>query len=291
VASADVIERHRAAGRDFEAAGVRSFVREAGEGDPVVCIHGVPASCFLWRKVLDELARRGLRGVAFDLPGLGLAERPADFDYTWTGLGRWCAAAVDALGLTRFHLAVHDIGGPVGFELAAAMPARVRSLTVLNTLVEVDGFKRPWSMEPFARRRVGEIYLRTLSKPAFRMLMGMQGIGDRSAVPNEELDAYVDLLKREDGGRAFLKIMRGFERTPAKRELYVSTLRDARYPVQVVWGADDPALRLAVHGEQARNAAGLEEVHTVPAKHFLQEDQAPAVAEHIARLSGSAAPR
>jgi len=171
------------------------------------------------------------------------------------------------------------------------MPARVRSLTVLNTLVEVDGFKRPWSMEPFARRRVGEIYLRTLSKPAFRMLMGMQGIGDRSAVPNEELDAYVDLLKREDGGRAFLKIMRGFERTPAKRELYVSTLRDARYPVQVVWGADDPALRLAVHGEQARNAAGLEEVHTVPAKHFLQEDQAPAVAEHIARLSGSAAPR
>ena len=291
MASADVIERHRAAGRDFEAAGVRSFVREAGEGDPVVCIHGVPASCFLWRKVLDELARRGLRGVAFDLPGLGLAERPADFDYTWTGLGRWCAAAVDALGLTRFHLAVHDIGGPVGFELAAAMPARVRSLTVLNTLVEVDGFKRPWSMEPFARRRVGEIYLRTLSKPAFRMLMGMQGIGDRSAVPNEELDAYVDLLKREDGGRAFLKIMRGFERTPAKRELYVSTLRDARYPVQVVWGADDPALRLAVHGEQARNAAGLEEVHTVPAKHFLQEDQAPAVAEHIARLSGSAAPR
>ena len=296
MASADVIERHRAAGRDFKAAGVRSFVREAGEGDPVVCIHGVPASCFLWRKVLDELAGRGLRGVAFDLPGLGLAERPEDFDYSWTGLGRWCAAAVDALGLTRFHLVVHDIGGPVGFELAAAMPARVRSLTVLNTLVEADSFKRPWSMEPFARRGVGEIYLRTLSKPTFRMLMGMQGIGDRSAVPNEELDAYVDLLKREDGGRAFLRIMREFELTPAKRELYVSTLRDARYPVQVVWGADDPALKLAVHGEQVRKAAGLDEIHTVPAKHFLQEDQAPAVAEHVAQMaatapSGSAAPR
>lgn len=296
MASADVIERHRAAGRDFEAAGVRSFVREAGEGDPVVCIHGVPASCFLWRKVLGELAARGLRGVAFDLPGLGLAARPEDFDYSWTGLGRWCAAAVDALGLERFHLVVHDIGGPVGFELAAAMPERVRSLTVLNTLVEVDTFKRPWSMEPFARRGVGEVYLRTLSKPAFRMLMGMQGIGDRSAVPNEELDAYVDLLRREDGGRAFLRIMRGFERTRAKRELYVGALRDAPYPVQVVWGADDPALKLAVHGEQARKAAGLDEIRTVPAKHFLQEDQAPAVAEHVARLaapagpSGSAAP-
>jgi pimeloyl-ACP methyl ester carboxylesterase len=282
-----VIERHRAAGREFEAAGVRSFVREAGDGEPVVCLHGVPASCFLYRKVIDELAARGLRGVAFDFPGLGLAARPADFDYSWTGLGRFSVAAVDALGLDRFHLVVHDIGGPVGFELAAAMPERVRSLTVLNTLVEVDTFKRPWSMEPFARRGIGEIYLRTLSKPAFRVLMGMQGIGDRSKVPNEELDAYVDLLKRDDGGRAFLKIMRGFERTREKRDLYVSTLRDVPYPVQIVWGADDPALKVGVHGEQARAAAGLEEVHSVPAKHFLQEDQAPAVAERVAAIAAA----
>lgn len=128
----------------------------------------------LYRKVLRELAVRGLRGIAFDLPGLGLADRPATFDYTWTGLGRFCAAAVDALGLGRFHLLVHDIGGPVGFELAAAMPARIASLTVLDTLVEVDTFQRPWSMEPFARRGLGQIYLRALTKPAFRLLMRRQ---------------------------------------------------------------------------------------------------------------------
>jgi pimeloyl-ACP methyl ester carboxylesterase len=263
---------------------VQSFVREAGAGEPVVCIHGVPASCFLYRKVLDELAARGLRGIAFDLPGLGLAARPDDFDYSWTGLGRFSAAAVDALGLDSFHLVVHDIGGPVGFELAAAHGERVRSLTVLNTLVEVDTFKRPWSMEPFARRVAGEVYLRTLTKPAFRFLMRMQGIGDRSAATDDELDAYLDLLRRDDGGRAFLRIMRGFERTRAKRDLYVGTLRDAPYPVQIVWGADDPALKLAVHGEQARRAAGLGEIHTVAAKHFLQEDQAPALAERVAAL-------
>jgi pimeloyl-ACP methyl ester carboxylesterase len=266
--------------------GIQSFVRESGEGEAVVCVHGVPASCFLYRKVLDELAGRGLRGVAFDLPGLGLAERPQVYDYSWTGLGRFCAAAVDELGLDRFHLVVHDVGGPVGFELAAAMPQRVRSVTILNTLIEVDTFKRPWSMEPFARRGIGEVYLRTMIKPAFRALMRLQGVADRDAVPAEEIDAYVDLLKREDGGRAFLKIMRGFERTRAKRDLYVGAVRDVPYPVQVVWGADDPALTLAKRGEQARLAAGLEEIHTVPAKHFLQEDQAPAVAERVAALAG-----
>jgi pimeloyl-ACP methyl ester carboxylesterase len=287
VNSGEVIQAHMDAGRFFEAGGVRSFVREEGDGAAVVCVHGVPSSAFLWRKVLPELAERGLRGVAWDLPGLGLAERPRQYDYSWTGLGRFCVAAVGALGLQEFHLVVHDIGGPVGFELAAAMPDRVRSLTILNTLVAVDGFRRPWSMEPFARRGVGELYLRTLSKPAFRMLMGMQAIGDRSAVPNAELDAYVDLLKREDGGAAFLRIMRGFERTRAKQELYEQVCANDAYPRQVVWGRDDPALKLAVHGEQARQAARVERIHELPAKHFLQEDQAPAVAERVAALAAA----
>lgn len=282
--SAEVVAAHRAAGRAFDAAGVRGFVREAGEGDAVVCMHGVPASSFLYRKVLDELAARGLRGIAFDLPGLGLADRPEDFDYSWSGLGRYGVAAVGALGLDRFHLVVHDIGGPVGFELAAALPERVQSLTLLNTLIDVDTFKRPWSMEPFARRGIGEPYLKALSKPIFRAIMALQGVADRSVVPGAELDAYVDLLKRQDGGHAFLKVMRGFERTPAKRDLYRAVVGSDRYPVQVIWGARDPALKLRVYGEIARRATGVDAVHRLPAKHFLQEDQAPALADLVAGL-------
>ncbi len=69
--------------------------------------------------------------------------------------------------------------------------------------------------------------------------------------------------------------MRGFERTPQKRELYRSTVRDVPYPVQVVWGELDPALKIDLEGEQLRRAAGLQTIHRLPAKHFLQEDQAP----------------
>lgn len=283
--SREVVEQHEAAGRRFTAGGVESFVREDGEGEAVVCVHGVPSSCFLYRKLIAELAGRGLRGVAFDLPGLGLAERPKDYDYTWTGLGRFALAAIDELGLDRFHLVVHDIGGPVGFEVASVLTDRVRSLTVLNTVVEVDGFRRPWSMEPFARRRLGEIYLATMAKPAFRQLFYLQGLEDRSAMAKEEIDAYVDLLKRGDGGKAFLAIMRGFERTAEKQALYISTLHEVPYPVQVVWGAKDPALSREKHGEAARAAAGLSEIHALPAKHFLQEDQAPAVADAIAGVA------
>jgi len=79
--------------------------------------------------------------------------------------------------------------------------------------------------------------------------------------------------------------MRGFERTRAKRDLYTGVLGDDRYPVQIVWGANDPVLKLAAEGEAARRAAGVEKIHIVPARHFLQEDQAPAVAEFIVRLA------
>jgi pimeloyl-ACP methyl ester carboxylesterase len=200
--ASQVIAAYERTGRYFSAGGVQSFVLDEGQGEAVVCMHGVPASAFLYRKVVRELAARGLRGIAFDLPGLGLAERPADFDYTWTGLGRFATAAVESLGLDRFHLVVHDVGGPVGFEVAAA----------------------------------------------------------------------------------FLKIMRGFELTREKRDLYVGVLRSHRYPVQIVWGAADPALKLRTYGERARLAAGLDVIHRLPGKHFLQEDQAPALADRIAAL-------
>jgi pimeloyl-ACP methyl ester carboxylesterase len=284
-----IVLAHARAGRTFTADGVRSFVRESGApGDePVVCLHGVPTSSFLWRNVLAALDGHGLRGVAFDLPGMGLAARPDTFDYSWTGLGRWTLAALDALALDRVHLVVHDIGGPVGFEVGAAAPERVRSLTVLNTLVSVDGFRRPWPMEPFARRGVGELWLRSMRRPAFRALMRRTGILDQAKVSDAELDAHLDLLRRDDGGRAFLRIMRSFERTAAKQELYARAL-GGPYPVQVVWGDQDPFLRVGEQGEAARRAAGLPSIHTVPARHFVPEDQGAAVAAHVRDIARGA---
>ena len=280
-----VIDRHAASGRHFDVGGVSSFVLEKGTGTPVVCMHGVPASCFLYRKLVPELAHRGLRGVAFDLPGLGLADRPTDFDYSWTGLGRFSTDAIRALGIDRFHLVIHDIGGPVGLEMAAALPDKILSLTVLNTLIKVESFVEPWVMRPFAVPVVGKLWLTSLIKPVFRQLMALQGINDFRSVPAIEIDAYVDLLKREDGGRAFLRIMRSYETTAAKESLYLDTLRNRSYPAQVIWGERDPALKMARYGEEAKQAVGVETIHTVPGKHFLQEDNAAAIADQIAVLA------
>jgi len=285
----ELLAAHRQAGREFTAAGVRSFVREQGpiDAEPVVCLHGVPASSFVYRAVLPELERRGLRGTAFDLPGLGLAARPEDFDYSWTGLGGWATAALDALGLDRVHLVVHDIGGPVGFEVAAAAPDRIRSILLLNTIVAVDTFRRPWVMEPFAHALAGPAWLATAQLPlVFRTLMRTIGVG--RDVPSPAIEAHLRLLIGDDAGRAFLRIMRSFERTTEKRRRYEAVVGTDAYPVDLLWGSKDPALPLRTYGTQARLAARRDNIPTVPGKHFLQEDFPAEIAAAVATLAGTA---
>jgi haloalkane dehalogenase len=282
---AEAVEAHRAAGREFEAGGARSFVREQGKGEPVVLMHGIPVSSFLYRKVLALLAERGLRGVAFDLPGLGLAEKRADFDYTWTGLGRWTGAAIDALGIDRCHLVLHDIGGPIALEWALRNPDRVGTLTVLDTVIDVAHFRRVWSMDLAAPPLLGPVWVATVRPPVARWLFYRQGIANRSATPAHEVDAHISLLHNDGGGRTFRQIVRGFELTAEKERFYTEGLEETGWRATIVWGERDPA-----YGEDRRRAVeqALEAEATIlPAKHFLQEEQAPAVATAIAELARS----
>jgi haloalkane dehalogenase len=138
------------------------------------------------------------------------------------------------------------------------------------------------ALKPSAVKGLGEAYLRLLNPPTFRWLMRHQGVADLSKITTAELDAYLVLLRRTDNGRAFLKIMRGFELNRAKRDLYVGLLRSRAFPVQIVWGEADPALKVTTFGEFARRAAGVDHIHRLPGKHFLQEDQSPVLAELIA---------
>jgi haloalkane dehalogenase len=283
---AEVIEAHAAAGRRFEAGGIRSFMREqqpAGGGPVVILLHGVPASSFLYRKVIPALADQGLHAIAFDFPGLGLADRPESFDYTWSGLARWMEAAIDSLAIERCHLVVHDIGGPIGFEWAIRNRGRLISMTVLNSIIDVATFRRPWPMQPFSVPVLGALWLRSLRPRSMSELFYRLGIADRSVVPRREVYAYYHLLKRGDGGRAFLRIMRGFELTENKQRFLHEGLAERDYPARIVWGERDAA----IGSDQLRAAQRVFEVADpvlVPAKHFLQEDQPAAVASAVGDL-------
>ncbi len=276
----EVVAAWRSRGRPFQAAGVGSVVFEEGQGNVALCLHGVPSSSYLFRKLLPQLASRGLRGVAIDFPGLGFAQRPEAFDYSWSSLAGWTLAAMDALELKRAHLVLHDIAVPIGFELARRAPERVLSATVMNSMIKVASFKRSWPMKPFAVPVLGELWLGGMSGFTFETLFRLQGVA--TPVPKEEILAYLKILKLEDRGRAFLKIMRAFELTEAYESRILAHVKERRYPAQVVWGEHDPALTLATKGRDCQEALGVPTIHRLNGKHYVPEDAPAEIAELVA---------
>jgi pimeloyl-ACP methyl ester carboxylesterase len=145
-------------------------------------------------------------------------------------------------------------------------------------------FRRPWTMAPFAVPGLGRAWLGSLSPWAFSRLFYLQGIADRAAVSRAHVYAHYDLLKRADGGRAFLRIMRGFEITGAKQRMLWEGLAQRPYPARIVWGKRDPAIPLE-QLRRAQEALRVDDPILLPAKHFLQEDHANTVAQAVADLA------
>ena len=282
-----VIEEHESSGKYFDVDGVKTFAMVQGRGEPVLCVHGVPTSSFLYRKVLRALAKKGYKGVCIDLPGLGLSARPKDFDYSFSNYADFLYKAAKVLKLKKFHLVVHDVGGPVGFALAARHSNRIMSLTILDTWIDVVNFKKPMVMRPFNNKITGEAELKMMTHLTWPAMWYGIGVEKGAKVPSEEMNAYVDLLKREDNGKAFLKLMRNFDHSPEFRDLCYQAVQNVSYPVQAVWGEKDPALTLETYGKEIQRVAGLKEIHRLPGKHFLQEEVWLAIADKIVEIAQS----
>jgi len=111
-----------------------SYLDEGPRTDEaVLLLHGNPTWSFYYRDLVRELSDAGLRCIAPDHIGMGLSEKPEDYDYR---LGTRIAdieALVAALGLKRLHLVVHDWGGAIGFGFAARHPEMIGRLVILNT--------------------------------------------------------------------------------------------------------------------------------------------------------------
>ena len=283
-----VIADHESSGRYISVDGIKTFALCYGRGEPVLCIHGVPTSSFLYRKVLFSLSKKGYKGISIDLPGLGLTDRPKDFEYSFSNFADFLFKAVTALKIKRFHLVVHDVGGPIGFALAARHPNRIMSLTILNTWINVVNFKKPFVMRPFEKKVLGEAELKLITHVTWPVMFKSMGVIKSDRIPVEEINAYVDLLKREDDGKAFLKIMRNFDHSDSFRELCYNSVKNVKYPVQAVWGEKDPALTISTYGKEIQQVAGLTEVDRLASKHFLQEESWLAIADKIVDLAKSA---
>ncbi len=108
------------------------YVNDGGEGGvPAVFVHSAGGSTEHWTAQLAHL-RKQRRAIALDLRGHGRSAPPVDGDYAIEAMAKDVGAVADRLGLERFVLVGHSMGGAVAAAFAGQQPERVHALLLLD---------------------------------------------------------------------------------------------------------------------------------------------------------------
>lgn len=258
--------------RFVDAGGLRTHVALAGEGAPVVMLHGWPQHWYLWRDVIPLVAPHA-RLIAPDLRGFGWTDVPKD-GYEKVQLMRDVLAVLDELGVEDFHVAGHDWGAYVGFLLALEHPERVRSLLAMNVLP-------PW---PARDRRVTLdawrfLYMPVLSTPGLGGWVG-RTVGPRP-IPEPARAAFVARLGGERA-RATERLYRAFflrEMPKLLRGRYSAA--GLSVPTRIVFGERDIVITTRAVKDAAAQSEQIELELVPDADHFVVDAKPELVADRL----------
>lgn len=260
-----------------EVNGLRLHYLEAGEGDPILLLHGFPTSSHLYRNILPGLGKTR-RAIALDLPGYGLSDKPLDVPYDYDFYADVLDGFLDALDIGETNLVVHDLGGPVGLYWAIQNPGRVPKLIILNTLVYPE---TSWAVKLFL------IAMRTpgvrdyLVSPKGLVATMKLGVVHKERMNRQTLTPYTAPFEDPAARKALIKAGSGLGTAglaKIAREL-------PNYPtsIRLIYGERDLALP-----DIAKTMARLKRDHpeaeltALPnCGHFLQEDDPERVGQLI----------
>ncbi|WIX75055.1 alpha/beta hydrolase [Amycolatopsis carbonis] len=177
--------------RRVDAGGVRISCAVAGEGPPVLLLHGYPQTHLIWHHVAPRLAEE-FTVVLTDLRGYGDSDKPAggDHEYSKRAMANDQLQVMAKLGFDRFAVAGHDRGGRVAHRLALDAPEAVKALAVLDIVPTRYAFQH-------ADKNFGLGYYHWF------FLAAGNGIPERLLAGDPEFWVTSRMHSRHDGGTPF----------------------------------------------------------------------------------------
>ncbi len=113
--------------------GIKMYYLVAGQGSPIVLLHGFAETSHMWRPLIAELAKNH-EVIAPDLRGFGSTSAP-EGGYTKKEMAQDVHALVKSLGYSKIRLAGHDIGLMVAYAYAAQYPDEVERLVLMEAFL------------------------------------------------------------------------------------------------------------------------------------------------------------
>ncbi len=224
-------------------------VASAGEGRPVVLLHGFPDTHNVWRKQFGPLVDAGYRVIAPDLRGYGRSSVPQGVDaYAARKLFADLIAVLDGMQIDRTYLIAHDWGAVLGWQLCMHAPARIERYAVLSV-----GHPTAWAEAGFGQR-MRAWYMGLFQVPGLSEML--LKAGDLMALKPMAADAaQLADWRANFAGEGRLTAALNYYRAN-KKMVSARAYPEVTMPVMGIWSEGDPALTEAQMRDSAKHVRG-----------------------------------
>ena len=213
----------------------------AGQGEPLLLIHGFPSASWDWHYLWQPLTQR-FRVIACDMLGFGDSAKPANHDYSLQEQADLQLALLEHLNVVQpVHLFAHDYGDSVAQELLAR---HYESQVELASCVFLNGGLFPETHRPVLMQKlllsplgwmIGRAFSRDGLVRSFRQVFGPQTRPSES-----QMDDFWSLVESHHGPRIMHKLIAYIPERRVWRNRWVSAMQRGEVPLRVIDGGVDP---------------------------------------------------
>ena len=251
---------NRARINDISVDGLRVRYATAGEGPPVILVHGLASSMITWCRNIAALTHAGFQAIAIDLPGYGGSELADHRGYSPESAANFLIDFADEMGIDRFSVVGNSAGGLVAGVTALEYPERVESVALVGSAGL--GKRVSWPLRLISIPVVGELVYKPqmISKEAL-----IKRIFYR---PPEFLDEIIPEMVRvrclPHGPHVMLQSVRSGVNLLGLRPEHqiLSRLPQLQARLLAVWGEDDLVIP-PIREEDVRRVAPESTVHVL----------------------------
>ncbi len=263
----------------IEINGGRMHYIDEGRGEIVLCLHGEPSWCYLYRKFIPILEKK-YRVVAPDFFGFGKSDKPSKMsDYSYQFHLDSLLSFIDTAGLKNITVVVQDWGGLLGLGAVGARPGLFSRLVIMNTFLPVGKRKFP---PPF---KIWRAFAKYYPGMPVGGVVKMGCYQPMNTAVKAAYDAPFPSNKYKAGAKAWPLLVPEKPTDPGVKEMLQA--REVLYkwnkPALVMFSDKDPIMRGGDKFFRGKIPSAKNEpmITIKDAGHFLQEDKGEEIARHI----------
>ncbi len=258
---------------EHQTAKTELYFETYGNGDPVLCLHGLGACLYTWRNLIQPLSQNH-KLILVDLKGCGASPKPRDGHYSVQDQAELIYQFIQDHDLRNLTLIGSSYGGAVSLMVATMLcekdPGRLSKLILLDSAGYNDSL--PWHLKLLKTPVLGWLSIHVpLGKGSTRRVLRYV-YHDHRLITKEQIDAYSKPIRSPGARQALLQTAR--QAIPKNIDELTPKYKDICVPTLIIWGEEDKVVPLKI-GKMLTEAIPDSRLVVLPEVGHAPHEEAP----------------